>query len=232
MADISSELVRLNNLAGNVTEKTADSKNKLNSDFTDFLKLLTTQLKNQDPLDPLDSNEFTSQLVGFSQLEQQLAQSEKLDALNALFKHSAVIEAANLVGKNVIYSGPEFTKSFDDRGEELEYTLAEKTDKITIVISDKDGSPVRTVELGPAEAGIHAFEWGGNDDNGNSALAGNYRISVQAENVDRKPITVEYFSPIRIAGVEISDEGIPVLKSGNVRFSLENVRSIEPDPVA
>src|SRR6187551_2007965 len=92
-------------ITGTGSTTTTDSKDSLAANFTAFLQLLTTQLKNQNPLDPLDTNQFTQQLVQFAQVEQQLRSNDQLETLVSLQKTAQASSALDFVGKTVVISG-------------------------------------------------------------------------------------------------------------------------------
>src|SRR5271154_461249 len=92
----------------------ANPLNKLSSDFNDFLTLLTTQLQNQDPLSPMDSTQFTAQLVAFTGVEQQINTNSKLDSLIGIDKGSQLTSAANFIGDTV--EAPSSSLSLDATG--------------------------------------------------------------------------------------------------------------------
>src|SRR6478735_7639202 len=96
---------------GSTSDSTGIDKNTLAGNFQTFLTLLTTQLKNQNPLDPLDTNQFTQQLVQFAQVEQQLKQNEQLTTLVSLEKTASATQALGFVGRTVSVDGS--TAAFD-----------------------------------------------------------------------------------------------------------------------
>jgi flagellar basal-body rod modification protein FlgD len=143
-----------------------------------FLKLLTTQLKNQDPLNPLDNAQVTSQLAQIS----TVSGIEKLNATLQLLlqdsQASQTTQAASLVGHAVLVpgSGLLLQEGASIGGVEM----AGAADKVTVTIKDANGIVVRTLELGALEAGVHNFSWDGKTDNGAQAANGSYTVSIAA----------------------------------------------------
>src|SRR3546814_2114664 len=124
--------------------KSASSLNKLNSNFDMFLTLLTTQLKNQDPLDPMDNAEMTNQLVQFANVEQQIAQNTNLEQMIMLLNAQSAASSVAYIGKDVQY-----TASTTDRKSApitFGYVPAEEYKSITMKVVDIYGTTVRPLE--------------------------------------------------------------------------------------
>ncbi len=143
-----------------------------------FLKLLTTQLKNQDPLNPMDNAQMTSQLAQISTVDG----IEKLNAtLSQLLSSSAdseALQAAALVGHQVIIAGNGL--NLTDAGAVGGVELAANADQVAVTIKDANGIVMNTLNLGKLDAGVHNFVWDGKTDAGVQAANGNYSISVAA----------------------------------------------------
>lgn len=143
-----------------------------------FLKLLTTQLKNQDPLNPMDNAQMTSQLAQISTVDG----IEKLNAtLQALVDNSAdseSLQAAALVGHGVLVPGSGLSLQGGVALGGVE--LADPADRVRVTIKDGNGLAVRTLDLGGMDAGSHVFQWDGKADSGTPAADGAYTISVEA----------------------------------------------------
>ncbi len=149
-----------NQLNNTTTPGDSPTADKLFDDFDDFLILLTTQLQNQDPLSPLETSEFTNQLVGFANVEQQLAQTEQLKAMAANLDAQNRISAVNHIGKNVEYEGDEFSLEGDTAS--IGYILPEDTGRANIKIYDEDDDIVASYTLNNIEPGERKnFEWDG-----------------------------------------------------------------------
>ena len=136
--------------------------------FDNFLVLLTTQLQNQDPLSPLDTNEFTQQLVEFTNVEQAIKTNDKLDQLIAMQGAGILTGALDYIGKEVEFAGAELNLA--DGEATVVYDLASNAQEITLEILDENGITVRTL-TGPTDAGRHEIVWDGKDNFGNSLPA-------------------------------------------------------------
>lgn len=159
--------------------KSAASKSQISEAQDRFLKLLTTQLKNQDPLNPLDNAQVTSQLAQIS----TVSGIEKLNAtLQALVQDSLdtqTTQAASLVGHAVLVpgNGLQLSSSAAVGGVEL----ASAADEVTVTIKDASGLVVKTVAMGALSAGVHNFSWDGKTDSGAQAVDGKYSIAIAAK---------------------------------------------------
>ena len=145
---------------------------------TRFLKLLTEQLKNQDPLNPLDNAQMTSQLAQISTVDGIDKLNKTLTSLLEGSQSNEALQAAALVGKGVMVEGTKLTLSGSKAYGGFE--LATAADKVTVTIKDSKGLEVRKMELGSSDAGVFNFAWDGKSTNGTQAVDGNYTISVSA----------------------------------------------------
>jgi flagellar basal-body rod modification protein FlgD len=195
--------------AANNAQKTAVQSQKLAGDFTDFLTLLTTQLQNQDPLNPMDSTEFTNQLVQFSQVEQSINTNQKLDALVAMQLNNASSIALGYVGMDVSYPSTEL--AFDGATPvKVNYSLstAAATAKITVV--NQAGDVVYTGDA-PKLSGLNTLAWDGTMSNGLKAPAGTYGIKIGAIDADGKSIDTQTIVSGRVKGIETQNGIVHVL---------------------
>ena len=161
----------------NGTKKTTST---INDAQDRFLKLLTTQLKNQDPLNPMDNAQMTSQLAQISTVDG----IEKLNATLQKMMNSTVdaevMQAASMVGRNVMVAGSGL--QLTDAGAVSALKLDGYADKVVVTIKDSNGLAIRTLNLGDLDAGVHNFTWDGKNDAGADAVAGSYSMSVAATN--------------------------------------------------
>src|SRR5713226_8315562 len=141
---------------------TGVDKHTLAGNFQTFLTLLTTQLKNQNPLDPLDTNQFTQQLVQFAQVEQQLKQNEQLATLVALEKTAQATTALAYVGHTVAVDGQ--TAALRE-GQATWTFAAPKPVSATIAVKSASGQTVYTGSF-TINTGTQNFTWDGRDNNG------------------------------------------------------------------
>lgn len=143
-----------------------------------FLTLLVTQLKNQDPMNPMENAELTSQLAQMSTVEGINKLNDGLANLNAQFQASQVIQGASLVGRQVLAEGDVLNLS--GTGAVGGVVLDSATDSTKVQVLDSTGSVVQTLDLGKQDAGLARFVWDGNDSNGVRLADGSYSFQVQA----------------------------------------------------
>jgi flagellar basal-body rod modification protein FlgD len=158
---------------------TAGSRAALGNNYDTFLKLLTSQLQNQNPLSPMDSTQFTSQLVQYSSVEQAIKQNENLEKLISMQSSTQSANAVGYIGKKVDMSGERVGLV---KGEgKVTYNLPESASRVLINISDASGKLVARLE-GDTGAGSHAVKWNGRSDTGAQLPDGDYRVEVSAQN--------------------------------------------------
>lgn len=157
----------------------------IGSDYNTFLTLLTTQLQNQDPESPLDTNQMTQQLVSFSQVEQAVNTNTKLDSLVALQQTGDTVSSLPLVGHTVEIA--------DNKGAlvggELTYgyNLPAASTQTTLTVTDASGNQVYQGS-GSTAAGFNSFAWNGKESNGSTAPDGTYTLNVSATAADGSSI--------------------------------------------
>ncbi len=199
---------------------------KLAENFDNFLKLLTTQLRYQDPMSPLDSNEFVGQLVQFSQVEQSINTNKNLEKLLALQQGNLISVGLGYIGKNVEANGE--IAPLVDAEAEFSYTLNENAAATTIAIADAEGKFVFS-STGETSAGRHKFVWDGLDNNGNALPEGDYRFVVSALDKNAEQIGTTTTATAKVTGIENSENGL-LLLFGNVKVPLEKIVSVRETP--
>jgi flagellar basal-body rod modification protein FlgD len=212
---------------GSSTASASASRQGIADNFDTFLQLLTTQLRNQNPLDPLDTNAFTQQLVQFSSVEQQLKTNDFLSALVQANSNSVQTNAVNYIGKTVTAEG---VRSELVNGQAVwNFSLDDAADT-TVTIKDKDGNVVYT-EQGELQAGVGQFTWDGKTSSGAKAPDGTYSISITGTNAEGKtvPITTSFTGVV--TGIDFTGTE-PVLLIGPTRVNLSGVKAITTTPVA
>ncbi len=194
----------------------------------DFLKLLITQLKNQDPMNPTDGTAFASQLAQFSQLEQlsNLNDAIQQSMNNSLYLTQSINNslASNLVGKNVTV----LSDSVSNKGQgetQIGYTLPQNAASATIQIQDEYGATVKTMQGIPLIAGDNKVSWDFSDNDGNQLPEGKYTFTVDAYDESGNSITAQTFSSGTIDGIKYSNSGAMVLING-VQYNLSDIMEI------
>jgi flagellar basal-body rod modification protein FlgD len=213
------------NAKGVSTTSNEAALGKLSQDYTTFLKLLTTQLQNQDPTAPLDSAQFTQQLVQFSGVEQQIKVNQKLDSLINLQQGSnGVGNMLGYLGKSVEISGDKFSLQ-SGTDSQFSYNLTAATNTNTIKILDKDGLLVRS-QAGSTSIGKHVVTWDGKDDNGNTLPNGIYTVSVDAKDASGNKVAANTTGFGIVNGVETTTKGA-VLNIGALQIATDKVLAIK-----
>ena len=218
----------ISNIASALPSATTNegAESKLAENFDDFLKLLTTQLRYQDPLSPLDSNEFVGQLVQFSQVEQSINTNKNLEKLLALQQGNLVSVGLGYIGRTVEANG-EIAQLVDAKAE-FSYTLNENAVATTIAIADADGRIVFS-STGENSIGRHEFVWDGLDNNGDALPEGAYRFVVSALDKNAEQIGTTTTTTAKVTGVENSETGL-LLLFGNVKVPFEKILSVRETP--
>ena len=194
---------------------------KLAEDFSQFLTLLTTQLQNQDPLNPMDSTEFTNQLVQFSQVEQSINTNQKLDNMVQMQLASMNSMSLGYVGMDITYPSAEISYEGEDKPSKITYSLAEEAATAKINIRDKDNKLVYSADVARG-TGTQTFTWDGTLTGGGKADPGTYSFTIDATNDGETAIKSSTAVTGRVRGVE-SQDGIPFLLVGDRAVPVGNV---------
>ncbi len=205
------------------TTASQQSANKLSDDMDTFLHLLTTQLKHQDPLSPMDSTEFTNQLVQYSSVEQQIQTNSYMEDLIAAQNTSLGATAVNYIGNTVQISSS--TLPLQDGNALFAYNLPEDAKTAAIVIRDAAGNTVFTANA-ETSVGNHEFSWDGVDNDGNQLDDGAYYIDVTAIDLDSDAslgVLTTVFGKVTAAG---SDDNGVYLGIGDVVADINDVLTI------
>lgn len=219
MSSISS--TTLSHLVGN-TEAQAK---KASETYQQFLLLLTTQLQHQDPLDPMESNEFTNQLVQFSQVEQGILTNEKLDAMLQQWSNNQIGQSLSYIGKDVYYRGN--TVYYEGNDLRIGYAIDGEPSFARMNIIDEDGNPVRSLEI-PAGNISGNVVWDGLDTNGNPAPKDKiYTVRIDALDAQKEPIQDTFAGvPAHIVGVETINGVLYLALNGDRRIDATSALSI------
>lgn len=207
-------------------QQTNTSTVKLAEDFDDFLVLLTTQLQNQDPLSPMDTTEFTNQLVAFAGVEQQINTNQKLDDLVALELSGAFSNALNYVGLNVNYISNEF--SYDgSSSNRIAYAFEGEAVSSKVSIYNEAGDMVFQTE-GTINPGANEFFWDGTMTNGLKAPAGTYDVKIDALGSDGAGVESTVVVSGKVGGVE-SQGGQVYLIVGERAVGVGSIINVNDD---
>ncbi|HYD97787.1 MAG TPA: flagellar hook assembly protein FlgD [Alphaproteobacteria bacterium] len=199
--------------------------NKLAENFDSFLKLLTAQLQNQDPSEPLDTNQFTQQLVQFAGVEQQIRTNSNIDKLVAASNANRVASTLDYIGKAVEVKSNTF--ELGEAQPKLIYELEGQANEVMVKIFDKGGNVVRTIygNSEQKEAGAHEIVWDGKNDAGTAQANGVYRFQVLPLDRDKNPIGVNLSHVGKVTQVEM-DGGDAFIYVGSVKLKTDDIRRV------
>jgi flagellar basal-body rod modification protein FlgD len=202
--------------SGNSTIKTTIAQN-----FDTFLKLLTTQLKNQNPLDPLDTNQFTQQLVQFASVEQQINMNTQLGTLVAMQKATQNTQAMSFLGATATVDGATATLT---GGKATWSFSSDKPATGTINIKNSTGQTVYTGTF-PLNAGAQSFQWDGRGNNGALNPDGAYTLSITAKDATGSAVAISTEVRGTVDSVDLT-QNPPVLSIGGQNFTLDKIKNV------
>jgi len=207
------------------TNRISAGSTTLFSNFETFLSLLTAQLKNQDPLSPVDSNQFTAQLTQMAGVEQQLLTNDLLTSLLAAQQGGGLAGASNYIGKEAtaVWSATELA----DGKATWSYELAKDATSATVQVLDASGKVVWSGDAPDRSTGLHDFTWDGKTTGGGQMEDGGvYTLKVTAKDGSGATIDSQVLMRGRVTGVEMYD-GQPYLTVGNSILPLSSVIALE-----
>ena len=207
--------------ATNTATTTAQDASSMTGNYTMFLNLLTAQIKNQDPLSPMDTTQWTNQLVQYSSVEQQLKANQFLEKIAAGNSTSDMNSAVSYIGKTV--TADSSTSALKGGSANWNYTLDGTADTTKLSILDSTGKTVWS-DNGDTAKGDHSLSWNGKDSSGNTLADGNYTLQVTATSSG-----AAVSSSVGVSGVVTSAEnnsGSVVLNVGNTAVPLSSITSV------
>lgn len=207
------------------TDGTMDSQDE-------FLLLLVTQLKNQDPLNPLESQEFAVQLAQFSQVERLMNIESALEGTaksNELMSQATNKSLAALLMGKTVRSVGNGVVHFAGEQNVLQYELSRAANTVSAYVKDADGTIIRTYELGSMEVGEHNLVWDGQDEDGNAMPDGVYTFEIAAKDSSGEAVALNHYQVGYVEGVRYQDSGLPILIINGEEIPLSDVREIRGD---
>lgn len=211
------------NTTGSSTSTTTASQ-QLAGNFNTFLQLLTTQLQNQDPLNPLDTDQFTQQLVEFSSVEQQIDTNSNLQTLISLQQASEATSALQLIGSTVTVGGSTAPLS-NATNTPATWSLTSSgagTGQVTIT-----GASGQTVYTGTVSlsAGAQSYSWNGQGNNGTTYADGNYTLAISATSASGQALTVTPGVQGTISAVNAT-QSPPTITMGGQNYPMSSIQSV------
>lgn len=200
-----------------------DAMAQLSGNFSTFLTLLTTQLKNQDPLSPMDSNQFTQQLVEFSQVEQQIDSNTNLKTLITQGQSQGSAMATTYLGKKVTITDGQAALSGATAN--WNYTLSNLAASSALTVSNSNGQVVYS-GAGETTAGAHTFTWDGKDNHGNQLPDGAYTLSIAAKASDGSAVNAAVSSTGIVNEIDMTGAS-PQLMIGPLSIGLSQIANVQ-----
>jgi flagellar basal-body rod modification protein FlgD len=188
-----------------------------------FLKLLVTQMKNQDPLNPLDNAQVTTQLAQINTVSGIEKLNSTVQGLSQSLMASQSLQSASIIGRQVYATGSYLNLS--DGKATGGVNLQQDVDHVYVSIADKAGAVLRRLDLGAAKAGMSGFEWDGKTDAGTAAPDGQYVFQLTAAS-GNKAITVEPFMASKVDGVSLGTAGMKLNLQGGGVIGMADVKQI------
>jgi flagellar basal-body rod modification protein FlgD len=188
-----------------------------------FLTLLVTQLKNQDPLNPLDNAQITTQLAQISTVSGINKLNDTVASLASAFSAGQWLQAAGIIGHDVVTSG----NAIDLKGGSASggVSLANNADQVTITINDASGAVVRTINLGAQSAGGQFFTWDGKTDGGKAAPDGHYTFTATAKS-GTASVAATTLSVAHVDGIVPGQSGVSLQLAGGAQIALSDIFEI------
>lgn len=197
----------------------------LSQDYTTFLTLLTTQLQNQDPTSPLDTNAFTQQLVAMTGVQQQLLSNQLLQQIATSSTNGSVSNAVDLIGKNVVATSSSETLSGGSAT--WTYNLPSAASGATLTVSDSTGKTVYSTSVSNPATGANTFSWNGQNFSGSQLPdGGSYTLSVAAADSSGNAITPTISISGTVGSVSTSSTGATQVNVGATPVALSSITSV------
>ncbi len=204
------------------TSQTANTAlNSLSSNFGDFLSLLMTQLQNQDPTSPLDTNEFTSELVQFCGVEQQINTNTSLTQLIQATQGSEMMQSSSMMGKQVTVDSDHVPLQ-NGKGT-IQYT-APAAEPVDVTIYSDSGSKLYEATM-TSKKGTNTWTWNGTDSSGHSVPDGSYKVAVTGANTDGSTSALTFSVIGTATGVQNQSSGVQ-LQMGALSVDFSKVQSV------
>ncbi|HWU81454.1 MAG TPA: flagellar hook assembly protein FlgD [Caulobacter sp.] len=216
-----------------VLDKINNSRTSLAANKETFLKLLTTQLKNQDPLSPTDTTQMTQQITSMTGVEQQLVTNDLLAALVGMNTGTGLSEGVSMIGKQVTATSDSST--LKDKQATFSWTQPSASTTLTVEVKNAAGKVVRTLKPEEQNSGNHEITWDGKDDSGAQLPDGGvYTIAVTAKGGDGKEIkaaNIKGRTEGVVTGVD-NASGQTMVMIGGVSIPIDNVVGVKNPPAA
>ncbi len=211
-------------LSGQLATSTGANSNalsQLSSNYNNFLQLLMTQLKNQDPSSPMDANQFTQELVEFSSVEQQINTNSSLTQLIQLTQQDGLLQSSALVGKQVVVTNSDMPLQ---NGKGTVQFTAPADEAVNIGVYASSGALLATASMN-ASQGTNSWTWDGKTSNGTHAADGGYKVVITPANASSASAALTISAVGTVTGVKSSGSVMQLLM-GSVSDPITNVQQV------
>ncbi len=198
-----------------------------------FLTLLVAQMNNQDPLNPVDNSQITSQMAQISTVTGINSLNSTVSQLVSELQQSQAMQSTQLAGHTVLVPGNSLTlasTSATGSSQTLAayggFSLAQAADSVNVTVKDSTGATIRTINLGALGAGVQDFSWDGTTDSGAKAVAGNYTYSVSAKASGQSVSTTAYSAQQVVGVAPQSDGSVQLLLSNGSQVGFGSIAQI------
>lgn len=229
MSTVNNDRKAVDPTAGAMAGVDARNKSAMAETEDRFLTMLITQLRNQDPLNPMDNAQVTSQMAQMSTVSGIQQLNNTLLAVAGQMDVSQSMQAANLIGKDVLVPGEKVLLGSSQEGEKVAMPfgidLVSGTTSTLVQIKDSSGKVVREFDLGAQKSGVYSMEWDGKDNDGSPLADGSYTVSVLASN-DGNAVTASPLTHGMVDSVAYTSSGLMLDLGLAGTFSLLDIRKI------
>ena len=222
---IDSSVISKMNGTSSSSSSSSSTQNTAEALQSNFMTLLTTQLQNQDPLQPMDNSQMVTQLAQINTVSGIQSLNATLQGITGQISQSEALQAATLVGKGVLVPGDQ-NKVGRGVATPFGVELTSAADSVSVSIADSSGTVVRQYDLGALDAGVHSFSWDATQTDGSQAPDGAYTVTIKASSKGQA-LTSTTLDYAQVSGVTRSDSG-PLLNLGAVQgtVALSDVRQV------
>ena len=190
----------------------------------DFLNLLMAQVTNQDPLNPMDSQGMMDQLTSMGSLEQLVNLNQEMGKLNSTQQEIVRSNAYSFLDKDVTIKGG-LARVTSGASPDIQFQLPREAASVHVFITDEQGNPVRSMDLGQMAGGTHGIPWNARDKDGDTVSDGSYRYTVAARSVDDQSIPAELLMRGKVSGIKFI-EGRPVVLMNGMPIDTRSIVEI------
>jgi flagellar basal-body rod modification protein FlgD len=205
------------------SSSTAGSAAGVKATKDDFLKLLVTQMKYQDPMNPMDSAQMTSQIAQLNTVEGINQLNATVTSLQASLMASQSMQSASLIGKTILADGNSI--SLLNGSANLSMRLEGAAESVVVDVMNASGRIIKTTDLGANAAGIKSFTWDGSTNEGGTAPNGQYTFQVNAKKLNQA-VAVTPLTQATVSGVELTSAGPQLSLNNGTNIAMSTIRGV------